>query len=576
MVNPLLRNLLSVSFLLGSALLNAHAERVALIIGNASYSSEKPLRNPVNDARLLQGVFKNDLGFDKVIKVENGNIEQLDAAIEQFLKEAHGADAAVFYFSGHGMQDDSKRNYLIPVDARISSSNDLKRKTLSADDIAQKLGDAQPKIALMILDACRDNPFSAGTKSGSKGLARMSDSSINEGMLIAYATRDGQVAQDGGGNNSPYALALADNLKQRNQPILVAFDNVASKVREVTRQAQRPTRYGDLAASVILSPFGKLPATNTKPEPLTASNRPGQTSGLNLDDLEKEEATRKEWSNWQARMKADYDKINQFNGSADLQAKAWDRFLSGWAENNPFSQEDESLRAQGQSKKEQAKRTVQTALQNQQNNQAATTSGSSNPSAGSTFKDCDSCATMVIVPAGNGIARFALGQTEVTQGQWQALMGNNPSYFTNCGADCPVEQVNWDDAQEFIKKLNAKTGKSYRLPTEQEWEHACLAGQKTEYCGGNDVNAVAWYESNSNSTTHAAKGKQANAFGLYDMSGNVWEWTDSCWKGNCGQRVLRGGSWYNDPSYARAAVRDRSNTSIRYFSSGFRVARMLP
>ena len=165
---------------------------------------------------------------------------------------------------------------------------------------------------------------------------------------------------------------------------------------------------------------------------------------------------------------------------------------------------------------------------------------------GKIFKDCTDCPEMVVVPAGSfdmgsnndtnekpvhrvTINRaFAIGKTEVTQGQWKAIMGNNPSKFVECGDNCPVEQVSWDDAQAFIEKLNTKTGKKYRLPSEAEWEYACRAGGQHEYCGGNNLDSIAWYGAlakpagNSNKTTNPVAAKQANAFGLYDMSGNVW------------------------------------------------------
>lgn len=125
---------------------------------------------------------------------------------------------------------------------------------------------------------------------------------------------------------------------------------------------------------------------------------------------------------------------------------------------------------------------------------------------------------------------FALGRTEVTQAQWQAVMGGNPSKFIGeCGNNCPVEYVNWEDAQEFVRRLNAKTGKVYRLPSEAEWEYACRAGGRDEYCGGNNLDAVGWYRGNSSGKTQAVAGKQANAWGLYDMNGNVWELTQDCW-----------------------------------------------
>ncbi len=187
------------------------------------------------------------------------------------------------------------------------------------------------------------------------------------------------------------------------------------------------------------------------------------------------------------------------------------------------------------------------------------------------------------------VSAFQLGKTEVTQGQWQAVMGNNPSEFKNCGDNCPVENVSWEDIQIFIKKLNAQTGKTYRLPSEAEWEYACRAGQDSSHCGGNDVNAVALYGDNSGSKTHAVGGKQANAWGLHDMSGNVWEWVQdsshsdynnapsngSAWLGTESVgRVQRGGSWFDNSRFTRAAIRYGSTNRNSWV--GFRLARTLP
>lgn len=231
---------------------------------------------------------------------------------------------------------------------------------------------------------------------------------------------------------------------------------------------------------------------------------------------------------------------------------------------------------------------------------------------GKVFRDCSDCPDMVMIPAGSfdmggtesdekpvhrvTLKSFAMGKTEVTQAQWQAVMGSNPSDFKQCGGDCPVENVSWDDAQEFIRRLNAKTGKNYRLPSESEWEYACRAGSRDDYCGGNNLDAVGWYGAyatpvgNSAKTTNPVARKQANAWGLYDMSGNVWEWTQDCWNasyggapsdgsawtsGSCTQRVARGASWFTGPQYARSAYRSRYTSTNRYNSVGFRLARTL-
>jgi formylglycine-generating enzyme required for sulfatase activity len=181
---------------------------------------------------------------------------------------------------------------------------------------------------------------------------------------------------------------------------------------------------------------------------------------------------------------------------------------------------------------------------------------------------------MVAIPN----THYEIGKYEVTQGEWKAVMGSPPPelYFKNCGETCPVESVSWNDIQVFLQKLNALTGKAYRLPTESEWQTACLAGKQTEYCGGNDANAVAWYSDNSGNKTHPVGQKQPNAYGLYDMSGNVWEWMQDKYDNEHDYRVLRGGSWFDDSRILRAAFRYFNVPSLRGNNIGFRLARTLP
>jgi formylglycine-generating enzyme required for sulfatase activity len=185
---------------------------------------------------------------------------------------------------------------------------------------------------------------------------------------------------------------------------------------------------------------------------------------------------------------------------------------------------------------------------------------------------------------------FYMQITEVTQGQWQAVMGENPSHFKDCGDDCPVESVSWNDAQKFIEKLNRKEkGSQYRLPTEAEWEYACRAGTRTRYYTGDseeDLDRAGWYGRNSGGKTHPVGRKEPNGFGLYDMHGNVWEWCQD-WYGDYpngsvidpkgpssgSSRVLRGGSWIFYGWFVRSASRFRFVPSERYHDFGLRLAR---
>jgi formylglycine-generating enzyme required for sulfatase activity len=235
------------------------------------------------------------------------------------------------------------------------------------------------------------------------------------------------------------------------------------------------------------------------------------------------------------------------------------------------------------------------------------------PSGLKTFKDCDECPEMVVIPGGKflmgskadpfattqpsteeqpehsvAIKSFSIGKYEVTQEQWYSVMGTMPSKFK--GRTLPVEQISWEDAQLFLKELSKKTGKRYRLPTEAEWEYAARAGTSTEYSFRDNaigIDQYAWYDGNARNTNPVGE-KLPNSFGLFDMQGNVWEWTEDCWNlnyvnapndgsawvtGDCSRRVLRGGSWGNITSNLRSAYRIAPFSAVFSDRYGFRVVR---
>ena len=229
---------------------------------------------------------------------------------------------------------------------------------------------------------------------------------------------------------------------------------------------------------------------------------------------------------------------------------------------------------------------------------------------GLVLQDCADCPQVVVLPSGDfimgsneghddeqprhrvSIKSFAIGKFEVTQGQWTALMGSNPSKFIACGDECPVEQVSAHDVTKYLQKLNARTGENYRLPSEAEWEYAARAGSRGHWGFGNDVSLLgqfAWFKSNSGLQTHAVGQKSPNAYGLHDLHGNVWEWVQdayhdnyqgapsdgSAWLTGAGQ-VLRGGCWIDFPGYLRSAMRVRLAPDLAYDRIGFRVAKSLP
>ena len=184
------------------------------------------------------------------------------------------------------------------------------------------------------------------------------------------------------------------------------------------------------------------------------------------------------------------------------------------------------------------------------------------------------------------LSSYYIGETEVTQALWTAVMGDNPSWFK--GDNLPVEQVSWEDCQTFIGKLNGLTGKRFRLPTEAEWEYAARGGKRsnhTQYSGSSNIDDVAWYSGNSGSKTHPVKTKKPNEFGLYDMSGNVNEWCQD-WYGSYSSnaqtnptgpdsgsyRVFRGGTWSIFGWFCRSSFRGNSSPGYRGYGLGFRLA----
>ena len=185
------------------------------------------------------------------------------------------------------------------------------------------------------------------------------------------------------------------------------------------------------------------------------------------------------------------------------------------------------------------------------------------------------------------LSSYYIGETEVTQALWQAVMGSNPSNFTG-DSRLPVEQVSWEDCQTFISRLNSLTGQHFRLPTEAQWEFAARGGNRSrgyKYSGSNDIGSVAWYTDNSGSKTHPVKTKSPNELGIYDMSGNVWEWCQD-WYGDYSSssltnptgassgsyRVFRGGCWYYSARFCRSSKRSGNTPSSRFSNLGLRLA----
>ena len=543
----------------------AHASRLALVIGNAAYT-DGPLKNPVNDARAMDQKLAS-LGF-RVQRIENLKRTQIGRTITAFASTVRAGDDVVVFYAGHGVQVKGV-NYLPAVDADIQSEEDVPLNSLNLNNLMDRLDEAKAGLKILFLDACRNNPYARSFRSADRGLARVG--AAPSGTLIHFATRPGSVAADGGGANGLYTSELLRHLDSPNVPIEAMLKRVSAAVETASKGTQEPWTEGSIRGEFYFRGTGAGAGVQLASARAEPTGRPAQ------GDPEEDA-----WASTKAANTA----------------AAYDAYLNEYPKGRYASAARiGKVAVQGQSSPQP------TAQQAVQPRPAST----STYTPGQVFKDCTDCPEMVVIPAGSfemggsgsdekpvhrvNFRGLAVGKTHVTQGQWQAVMGGNPSKFTPCGQDCPVEQVNWSDAQAFIQKLNHMTGAQYRLPSEAEWEYACRAGGRDEYCGGDNVDAVGWYIANSGETTHPVAQKQANAFGLYDMSGNVYQWVEDCfhdnysgapadggaWTTGCSgnYRVLRGGSWINNSAVLRSANRNLNTPDFREYYVGFRLARAL-
>lgn len=461
-----------------------------------------------------------ECGFE-VIVMENSALKNMEDKLREFKKSATGAKAAWFYYAGHGAEV-AGANYLIPVDAKVETEYEVKHKTLPLDLVLGALDEAGTPLKVVVLDSCRDNPFGRNWKrTGSAGLAAIGASP--EGTIIAYATSPGKVAADGKGLNSPYTTALITALAKPGLGIDAIFRETGRTVQELTGGVQNPWINLSFYGDFVLRPG----AVGSNPAP----SRPAPAAPLAAPPL--------------------------------ANAKIGDKYtlkLPGGAEMT-FCYCPPGSFTMGSPKSEQGRTDKEDQAQ---------------------------------VRLSRG---FWLARTELTQDQWQAVMGNNPSEFK--GAKLPVETVNWEDILKFLEKLNAAGGLpegwKWALPTEAQWEYACRAGTTTTFSFGESLSSRQANFNGNHPYGSASKGPYtgetntvgsyaANAWGLNDMHGNVYEWCGD-WHAKVLEggvdpmgpltgvrRVIRGGSMLDKATDCRAAYRLSVEPSDRRAFLGFRPA----
>jgi formylglycine-generating enzyme required for sulfatase activity len=560
--------------------------RIALVIGNSNYRIG-PLRNPANDARAIAAALR-ELGFE-VDEQINLSYQDMGRAVNRFGKSIRRDSVALFYYAGHGLQVQGS-NYLVPVDMEIQDEGEVQFNTVNAGQVLAKMEEAKNPVNIVILDACRDNPYARGWKrsSASRGLAPM-DAPV--GSFVAYAAAPGKTADDGKGENGLYTESLVRQIKTPAMKIEDVFKRVRTEVRTKSGGSQVPEERsslegdfyfarGSMVVEELPPPAVQAPATGQ----LTVKSNVGGAKVYIDGAYEGEEPV-------SATLKpATYSIILKKAGYPDATEDV--RVEAGGAKTISIVMEKPVLPTP---KIEPALRPATAIIDN----------SFTSPTLGAKFSLIPAGTFMMGSPSGffsgeSGrspdetqhtvtISRpFYMQTTEVTQGQWKKVMGSNPSYFNSCGNNCPVENVSWNDVQDFIRKLNSTEGMDrYGLPTEAQWEYAARAGTTTRFHTGNgenDLSLAGWYSGNSGSETHPVGQKTPNGWGLYDMHGNVWEWVqDSKRDYSAGSitdpkgpslgsiRVYRGGSWVNDARNCRSAFRYYENPGALDRHLGFRL-----
>lgn len=486
--------------------------RLALVIGNSNYETG-PLRNPANDAKAMAKTLR-ELGFEVIEKV-NLTEKEMKQAIDDFGDRIENAAVRLFYYSGHGLQVDG-HNFLVPIGARIKSERDVEYDAINVGKVLARMESRERRMNIVILDACRDNPYRRGFRSDSKGLAPLD---APTGTVVAYATGPGKVASDGPGNNGLYTTELIKWMQVPGLKIEDVFKRVRRSLSDTTGDKQVPWESVSLVGDFYFrSPVAGVRETATGEQIAGGPAPPAESwpsKQPKAGDTWKEPVTGMEFA-WVP------------GGCYQMGCGAW---------------------------------------------------------AGECF-DWEKPVHEVCVDG------FWMGKTEVTQGQWRKVVGNNPSHFKR-GDDYPVETVSLQDAKEFIRKLNERSGagQNFRLPTEAEWEYACRSGGKEEkYAGAGDAGGVSWNLENSNGHTHPVGKKQANGLGLLDMSGNVWEWVEDVYEENAYaqhsrinplnvtvvpvvNRVYRGGAWPHESRWLGCTRRMRGAEFGLNEALGFRLVR---
>jgi formylglycine-generating enzyme required for sulfatase activity len=598
----------------------------ALVIGIDDYSNGWPrLSNGVSDARKVAAALEGK-GFNVTLK-SNLDGDQLEDAFEDFfIDKGDDPESRLFvWYAGHGHTLDGE-GYLIPSDGVMESdSRNFRRKSLSLRRFSEYVRQARSKHVYTVFDSCfAGTIFNVARSAPPPAITRVTSEPVRQFLSSGDA---GQTVSDDGTFARLFVEAMTgqrrsdlngDGYVTANEMGSFLTDSISNYTnnKQIPRHGKLNDPNYDRGDFVFLASLTAPPLVRQA----IAASLPGDSS-FSVDDLSSQldanKQARQAWTDKLQDMNNAYQQVLGIDGSRNadsaLKISAWQRFNTAFAEDNPYSVEDNTLRAEANQRIQALKKA---ARKPRQVASLGSTSGGALSSAG---KACADCPEMVLIPAGSfrmgdlsesgvtnnnklvhrvDVAAFGLGKYEVTFAQYDAFArATNNTLPADRGwgrGSRPVINVTWEDAQAYVKWLSSKTGTTFRLPSEAEWEYAARAGTTTNYSWGNDVgrnNAVCRDCGSQWKKQTAPVGQfTANAFGLYDMHGNVYEWVEDCYHdsyggapsngaawtfGSCKHRVLRGGSWQSAEWNTRADFRLKYLPARRLYLNGLRVAQDL-
>ncbi len=589
----LIRSIILIAAILASTTLQAEEIRIALVIGNSDYASG-PLPNPANDAKLI-GDALNGLGFE-VIARRNADQITMKRAIQEFgsrLEKAGPGAVGLFYYAGHGVQL-SGRNYLIPTTARIDREGDVEIEAVSADWVIEQMRYARNRLNIVILDACRNNPFTRSMRSVDRGLATMD---APAGILIAYSTAPGAVAADGAGRNSPYTEALTQAMRDMHEPVEQVFKRVRVGVMTATSGKQVPWESSSLTGDFYFAAPGKsAPQAANAPPPAAALPAPKPESG-----------TFGSWvSGFFGSGKAEADAArptvavirpapgvpapappaamasgpqlsgsralvllqslgiaaNDIDGGRSYPEGAIRQLIQGTPRRVTLGSTPEQIRSAFALCKQYSS-ACQLSWYGDEGLRNVTLEPfelDAAPVSVRAFRQFVETAHYKTQAETAGFAYAVVDGTlqPVDGGSWRNAVKKHP-----IDDELPVVGVSFQDAAAYCRAKGA------RLPSEDEWEYIARGPKRYTFPWGENIDPVA---SAPAAPPAANEGPAEGIGGRYKgLSGNVWQWVDTK-VGN--RKVLKGGSWLEpNPANKRAATRRYELSSRADEDSGFRCAR---